>query len=76
MCAVTHLPLPTQSTPHQDDFEVCPFALRALHTAAVKANAQRESKGWVALRVSYGMNGVLMHNADIPDLVDYLWCGV
>ncbi|KFM29335.1 Alpha-1,3-mannosyl-glycoprotein 4-beta-N-acetylglucosaminyltransferase C [Auxenochlorella protothecoides] len=57
----------------EDDFEVCPFALRALHTAAVKANAQRESKGWVALRVSYGMNGVLMHNADIPDLVDYLW---
>ncbi|KAL6771926.1 hypothetical protein ACKKBG_A28325 [Auxenochlorella protothecoides x Auxenochlorella symbiontica] len=57
----------------EDDFEVCPFALRALHTAAVKANAQRESKGWVALRVSYGMNGVLMHNADIPDLMDYLW---
>lgn len=54
---------------------MCPLALRALQTAAVKADAQPESRDWAALRVSYGMNGVLMHSADIPDLVDYLWCG-
>lgn len=37
---------------------VCPFMLRALHYALAKAHALQP--GWLALRVSYGMNGVLL----------------
>lgn len=37
---------------------VCPFMLRALHYALAKAQALQP--GWLALRVSYGMNGVLL----------------
>jgi hypothetical protein len=37
---------------------VCPFMLRALHYALAKAQALQPD--WLALRVSYGMNGVLL----------------
>jgi hypothetical protein len=37
---------------------VCPFMLRALHYALAKAHALQPS--WLALRLSYGMNGVLL----------------
>lgn len=37
---------------------VCPFMLRALHYALAKTHALQPN--WLALRLSYGMNGVLL----------------
>lgn len=57
----------------EDDFEVCPNALRALQYAMAKADSQPETHGWAALRASYGLNGVVVRSTDLPDLADYFW---
>ncbi len=54
----------------EDDFDTCGHALRALQYVAQKAHARAPS--WVALRVSYGMNGILMRAPDLPPLAAYL----
>lgn len=59
--------------PLQDDFETCQYGLRGLQYALAKANALPHLHNWLALRVSYGMNGVLMRNADLPALADFMW---
>ena len=38
-----------------------------------KASALPHLADWLAVRVSYGMNGVLVRNADLPALADFLW---
>ena len=37
-----------------------------------KLNAQPKQSNWLALRVSYGMNGILLRSQDLPLLAGYL----
>ncbi|GAB4821608.1 hypothetical protein N2152v2_008654, partial [Parachlorella kessleri] len=57
----------------EDDFQVCPYALRALQYALTKASSAPHLAHWIALRASYGMNGIVMRNEDLPALDDFLW---
>ena len=52
---------------------MCPFALRAVQYAVAKANALPHLASWLAVRVSYGMNGVVVHNADLGPIAAFLW---
>jgi len=54
----------------EDDFETCGHALRALRYALLKAALR--APDWLALRVSYGMNGIAMRQEDLPALAAYL----
>ena len=54
----------------EDDFILCPGALEAIERLVHKATSLRED--WTAVRVSYGMNGVVMKCADIPAFANYL----
>jgi hypothetical protein len=54
----------------EDDFATCGHALRALQYASQKATLRAPS--WLALRVSYGMNGILMKANDVAPLTAYL----
>jgi len=54
----------------EDDFRVCPHFVRATHYVIDKANLQHPS--WLAIRVSYGMNGIVMKSADLRLLSAYL----
>jgi hypothetical protein len=54
----------------EDDFATCGHALRALQYASQKATHRAPS--WLALRVSYGMNGILMKAPDVAPLTAYL----
>jgi len=46
-------------------FEMCPLALHHLLYALQKLNTQRKPEdSWLALRVSYGMNGLLLRRPD------------
>lgn len=55
----------------EDDMELCPHGMQALHHAIGKASAYAPM-GWSALRVSYGMNGVVLPAQDLPIFADYL----
>jgi hypothetical protein len=48
----------------------CNHFVRATHYIVDKAN--REHPTWLAIRVSYGMNGILMRSADLHLLSKYL----
>lgn len=50
--------------------------LRALQYVLRKANAAPGLERWLGLRVSYGMNGVLLRSADVPSFVAVLRKGV
>lgn len=56
----------------EDDFRVCPFALRALAYGITRASAEHASPAWNALRVSFGLNGGVLRGADVPTLAAYL----
>ena len=51
---------------------VCPYTLRALTYAVRKLNTVSGYGNWLALRFSYGMNGILVKNADLMTLTAYL----
>jgi len=55
----------------EDDFETCTNAIHAVHYAVLKA--ERYSPQWLALRVSYGLNGIVMKSADALKFADFLW---
>eukprot|EP00887_Chlorella_sp_A99_P003012 scaffold9.g3012.t1 len=57
----------------EDDFESCRYSLRAAAYAVTKASSQPHTANWAALRLSYGLNGVVVHAADLPALADFLW---
>ena len=40
--------------------------------AVRKLNAQPKLAKWLALRVSYGMNGILLRDEHLPHLAGYL----
>mmetsp|Transcript_35408 Transcript_35408/g.59675 ORF Transcript_35408/g.59675 Transcript_35408/m.59675 type:complete len:456 (-) Transcript_35408:522-1889(-) len=54
----------------EDDFHVCPHFLRATHYVIEKANHVKPN--WLGIRVSYGMNGIVMRSADLLLLSKYL----
>mmetsp|Transcript_8610 Transcript_8610/g.25858 ORF Transcript_8610/g.25858 Transcript_8610/m.25858 type:complete len:641 (+) Transcript_8610:373-2295(+) len=58
----------------EDDFRVCPYTIRAVHYALAKLHNQQPN--WLALRISYGMNGVVMRTKDIPSLIRHFKAGV
>lgn len=41
-----------------------------------KLNAAPETRDWLSLRISYGMNGILLPNAHLPSLGQYLRQGL
>jgi len=52
----------------EDDMTLCPAGMEAIMHAVDKANRQG---GWRAIRFSFGLNGILIKNSDIPSLRDY-----
>jgi len=54
----------------EDDFHVCPHFLRATHYVIEKANLVKPN--WLGIRVSYGMNGIIMRSSDLRLLASYL----
>eukprot|EP00455_Lapot_gusevi_P039690 TRINITY_DN4455_c0_g1_i2.p1 TRINITY_DN4455_c0_g1~~TRINITY_DN4455_c0_g1_i2.p1 ORF type:complete len:424 (-),score=68.11 TRINITY_DN4455_c0_g1_i2:169-1440(-) len=50
----------------EDDFRLCKMGLMALQHLLAKAH--RYHPNWLVIRVSYGMNGILMHNAGFKDI--------
>lgn len=51
---------------------MCPNALRIVGYAVRKLNSQPKLAKWLALRVSYGMNGILLRDEHLPQLATYL----
>lgn len=54
----------------EDDMEFCSHGLLAIQYMLNKAN--RYHPNWLAIRASYGMNGIFMHNKDLKVFADYL----
>ena len=57
----------------EDDWLVCPNALNALVYFMEKAS--RYDANWMALRVSYGFNGVVVRGADLNGLAKHISAG-
>eukprot|EP01104_Vermistella_antarctica_P003678 TRINITY_DN1392_c1_g1_i1.p1 TRINITY_DN1392_c1_g1~~TRINITY_DN1392_c1_g1_i1.p1 ORF type:complete len:689 (-),score=104.65 TRINITY_DN1392_c1_g1_i1:93-2159(-) len=55
----------------EDDFPPCPHALRALHYVIDKANFVMDD--WIGLRLSFGMNGVVVRNRDLQSLASFFY---
>ncbi|KAK9816773.1 hypothetical protein WJX72_004931 [[Myrmecia] bisecta] len=55
----------------EDDFRACPHLILTLQYLVRKLNSL-PVEDWLSLRVSYGMNGILLRNEMLPDLVQYL----
>ena len=53
---------------------VCPNAVRIMGYVVQKLNAVRETRQWLAVRLSYGMNGILLPTAHLADLAAYMKC--
>eukprot|EP00884_Botryococcus_braunii_P003153 jgi/Botrbrau1/12839/Bobra.0045s0008.1 len=56
----------------EDDFRVCPFAIRIIAYVISKLNAIPGAANWLALRVSYGMNGIVLKTEDLESLSGYM----
>eukprot|EP00243_Klebsormidium_subtile_P002976 TRINITY_DN16097_c0_g2_i1.p1 TRINITY_DN16097_c0_g2~~TRINITY_DN16097_c0_g2_i1.p1 ORF type:complete len:384 (+),score=77.74 TRINITY_DN16097_c0_g2_i1:492-1643(+) len=54
----------------EDDFRTCGKALEATKYAIGLATEM--SPSWLAMRVSYGMNGIVMRSRDLPPFSDFL----
>lgn len=54
----------------EDDMEACPYALLAIQYLLKKAS--RYHPNWLAIRASYGMNGIFMHDQDLHAFLQYL----
>lgn len=51
---------------------VCPYAIRMMGYIVRKLNAVPSTAPWLAVRLSYGMNGILMPMRNLPSLTSYL----
>ena len=51
---------------------VCPYMIPALQYILRKANTLPNLKTWRGIRISYGMNGVVLCSADVPTFVSVL----
>lgn len=54
----------------EDDMQFCPNGLLAMQYMLSKAD--RYHPNWLAIRASYGMNGIFMHDKDLAVFADYL----
>merc|ERR1712070_97104 len=54
----------------EDDFETCPNAMEAIQYVIDKANKYQPN--WLAIRVSYGMNGIIMKSEDAMAFAEFL----
>lgn len=54
----------------EDDMELCPHALLAIQYLLHKASNYHPN--WLAIRASYGMNGIFMHDQDLHRFLSYL----
>ena len=54
----------------EDDMLFCPNVLIAMQYLLKKASQYHPN--WLAIRASYGMNGIFMHNSDLQVFAEYL----
>lgn len=54
----------------EDDMLLCPEGFMAIQYLLNKAS--RYHKEWIAIRASYGMNGIFMNNKDLQVFAEYL----
>jgi len=54
----------------EDDMVLCPHGFNSIHYLLSKAS--KYSPDWLAIRASYGMNGVFIHDKDISHFYNYL----
>jgi hypothetical protein len=54
----------------EDDMKFCPHGFLAIQYLANKADVYHPN--WLALRASYGMNGIILHYEDLAVFGDYL----
>jgi hypothetical protein len=54
----------------EDDMLLCPNGFSSIHYMLSKAT--RYSPDWLALRASYGMNGIFIHDKDVDHFYKYL----
>jgi len=53
----------------EDDFELCPNAMQALLYLIGKA--YRVHGNWLAIRTSYGLNGIILRDDDLDEMKEY-----
>ena len=51
---------------------VCPYAIRIMGYIVRKLNAVPSTAAWLAVRLSYGMNGILLPVKNLPSLISYM----
>ncbi|EIE24399.1 hypothetical protein COCSUDRAFT_61824 [Coccomyxa subellipsoidea C-169] len=56
----------------EDDFRVCPYTVPTLQYIVRKLNAVPATRNWLSVRLSYGMNGILLPTLYLPSLTNYL----
>ncbi|KAA6429434.1 MAG: hypothetical protein FRX49_00828, partial [Trebouxia sp. A1-2] len=56
----------------EDDFRMCPHTMRLLPYMLAKLNAMPSAQKWLGLRVSYGMNGILLRSEDLKSFATYM----
>ena len=54
----------------EDDMVLCPSGLTTMQYMLTKASQYHPD--WLAIRASYGMNGIVMHNKDLDEFSDYM----
>lgn len=54
----------------EDDMVTCPWTLERLRYVITKADLF--TPGWLAIRTSFGMNGILMHDEDLHTFANYM----
>ena len=54
----------------EDDMIFCPHGFLAIHYLLSKA--QLYHPNWIAIRASYGMNGIFLHDKDVGPFADFL----
>ena len=52
----------------------CPYAIRIMGYIVRKLNAVPSTAAWLAVRLSYGMNGILIPVKNLPSLISYMRC--
>lgn len=55
----------------EDDMSMCPYGFNVIYYLLNKATSYH--KDWLAIRASYGMNGIFMKNDDLPIFAAYLY---
>lgn len=51
---------------------MCPHTIRLLQYILAKLNALPRVLPWLGLRISYGMNGIVLRSADLGSLAMYM----